>query len=99
MAAATMFSDIATNVLGSGSSSQLNKDAVTKLRQRCSDNGNIAKEFDSILALFRENEHSISILGNQELDVPLEKLAKILSSYIATANKSVPSFIKQSSGT
>lgn len=93
--AAALFNDISKNVLDAGSEAELKKDTVKKLRQRCSDKGHIAKEFDNILAVYPANEPSITILGNRQLDTHLEKLAQLLSTYIATANKSIQSFTEQ----
>jgi hypothetical protein len=94
VAAATLFNELSKKVLEAGPEAELTKSTVQKLRQRCSENGHIAKEFDHILAVYPENEPSVTILGNHQFDSHLEKLAQLLSSYIATANKSTQSFIQ-----
>ncbi|KAK3830570.1 MAG: hypothetical protein JOS17DRAFT_746772 [Linnemannia elongata] len=95
VAASRIFRLVANMVIKAGADAKLTKPTVVELRGRCTKSGDIAQEFDGILSLYSEDQSSIPILGNKDLNKHLEKMARCLSSYIATANKSVVSFIDQ----
>lgn len=62
--------------------------------KRRSENGRIAKEFDHISLFILKTSLHLPCLANLQLDFHLEKLAQLLSSYMATANTSAKSFIQ-----
>ncbi|KAK3834550.1 MAG: hypothetical protein J3R72DRAFT_452106 [Linnemannia gamsii] len=95
VAASRIFRLVANMAIKSGADAKLAKQAVVELRGRCANSGDVAQELDGILSLYPEDQTSIPILGNKDLNKYLEKLARYLSPYIATANRSVMSFIDQ----
>lgn len=90
---------ISKEVLQNGSSATLKLSTVQESLIQCAKHSQIATAFETILALFPAGATSVPILGNQHLNKELEVLANLLSSYIATANKSVVTFIQQSFST
>ncbi|KAG9066822.1 hypothetical protein KI688_012734 [Linnemannia hyalina] len=88
VAASRIFYLVAGAVIKAGADAKLAKQAVVELRGRCSNSGDIAQEFNNILTLYTEGQSFIQILDNKKLNKPLEALAKRLSTYIATTNKS-----------
>ncbi|KAI8594466.1 hypothetical protein EDD21DRAFT_330268 [Dissophora ornata] len=86
---------IAASVLESGTSAVLTLDTVKSLRDQCKDSREIRTQFDAIVRLFTGVDTTLLIIGNSSLNAELATLAKKLSSYIDTANKSsVQSSIK-----
>ncbi|KAG0250800.1 hypothetical protein BGZ95_007078, partial [Linnemannia exigua] len=98
-AAGAFFKMISKDVLQKGSGATLKLSTLQESLDQCAKHSQIADAFETILTLFPEGATSVPILGNQHLNKELEVLANLLSSYIATANKSVVSFIQQSFST
>ncbi|KAG0324180.1 hypothetical protein BGZ99_002143 [Dissophora globulifera] len=94
-AAATLFQEVAKSVLAFGMEAALKRDAVTALRTSCLANGNVGKALDRVVACFPADHDTIPVIGNVALNSQLEQLAKVLSSYIATANSSVETFVQE----
>ncbi|CAO3633153.1 unnamed protein product [Cunninghamella echinulata] len=88
--ASELFRLIALQVLKSDRPT-LNKKKLECLIKKC--NGKILEKMRSILLLFTADEDELEIFENKELNMYLQSLADILSSYLATANKSVASLI------
>lgn len=86
---------ISKEVLQNGSSAALKLSTVQETLVQCTEHSQIATAFETILGLFPAGATSVPILGNQNLNNELEILANLLSSYIATANSSVVTFIQQ----
>ncbi|KAF8937543.1 hypothetical protein BGZ58_002503 [Dissophora ornata] len=95
VAASKIFRIVANMVIKIGTAAMLTKQAVVESRGRCVDLGKVAKVLDNILSLYPEDQLSIPVIGNKVLNKHLEALALLLASYIASANKSVTSFIDQ----
>ncbi|KAF9087784.1 hypothetical protein BGX27_002858 [Mortierella sp. AM989] len=87
-----IFRDIALSILKDGNLATLQFKTVKDAMDLCSNNGDITKVLQSILALFKDLQ-AIPILGNDALNKELEELADELSGYIATANSTVITFI------
>ncbi|KAF9425426.1 hypothetical protein BGZ94_007529 [Podila epigama] len=88
--ASRMFFKIGTTVLQNGNDAVLEVDTVRNCRQSCSnETKSVPQVIDSILSLFKDDVSSIPILGNRRLNVYLEILANILSSYISGANSTI----------
>ncbi|KAF9111829.1 hypothetical protein BGX30_007459, partial [Mortierella sp. GBA39] len=94
-AAGAFFKMISKEVLQNGSSATLKLSTVQESLVQCAEHSQIATALERILALFPAGATSVPILGNQHLNKELEILANLLSSYTATANKSVVTFIQQ----
>ncbi|KAF9582548.1 hypothetical protein BGW38_000073 [Lunasporangiospora selenospora] len=92
--ASNLFHNIASNVIKDGAQAVLEKKTVQQLRSRCTDQGSIPNEFDRILSLYGDDDDSMPILDNHDLNDPLESLASHLSPFIATANKEVVCLIE-----
>ncbi|KAK3841527.1 MAG: hypothetical protein J3R72DRAFT_369034 [Linnemannia gamsii] len=90
----SIFKMISKEVLQNRSSATLKLNSVQESLVQCAEHSQIATAFGTILALFPADATSVPILGNQQLNKDLVILANLLSSYIATANKSVVSFIQ-----
>ncbi|KAK3809695.1 MAG: hypothetical protein JOS17DRAFT_796568 [Linnemannia elongata] len=93
------FRMISKEVLQNGSSATLKLSTVQESLVRCAKHSQIATAFETILVLFPAGATSVPILGDQRLNKELEILANLLSSYIATANKSVVTFMQQNFST
>ncbi|KAI8599256.1 hypothetical protein EDD21DRAFT_416972 [Dissophora ornata] len=94
--AGAIFRFISREVLRNGTNAALERGAVREYKAQCTTHDQISVAFDAILGLFPTDTTSIPILGNLHLNKELENLANLMSSYIATANKSVVAYIQQS---
>lgn len=97
VAASRIFCLMARAINKAGADAKLAKQTVVELRGQSSNSGEIVQEFDSILLLYSEGQSLIPIVGNKNLNNPLEASTRRLSTWIATANRSAVSFIGRNS--
>lgn len=88
VAASKLFRHIASQVWKKGAEASLDQNTVAFLRTQCTkQQGEIDQTFAYIEKLYIEDNSSIKILGNKDMNRQLKKLASLLSPEIAIGNK------------
>ncbi|KAI8606217.1 hypothetical protein EDD21DRAFT_410399 [Dissophora ornata] len=80
VAAAIIFNEITQNVLQKGAAGCLKRAVVEDARRQCGDGGKITKAFGDILALFKADSNSLTVLG----DSTLNKAARFIEQSFAS---------------